>query len=118
MATNPSFLPKGLPAAYTETYSKVPGSTTTWNMRRDLALGHTRGQLYFTSCGVLVQRVTFYPLIGKTPTFTVEDYIMLTDGGATVVCREAGRDLKTGRSAMQFQVGMREGMQPAAAGGH
>jgi hypothetical protein len=44
MTAKPRSIPLGPLSRYVETFAK-DGSTTAWNMRRDIAVGRTTGQL-------------------------------------------------------------------------
>lgn len=57
MTVKPKFLPPGLGVSrYTEHYQK-DGSLTDWRLRRDLRVGKSYGNLYFTADGTLIYRL-------------------------------------------------------------
>jgi hypothetical protein len=109
LSTQPSLVPAGLPSVYTEKYDKQLGSSTerpmpSWAPRRDLQLGSCYGRIYFTAQGMLVLRCEARAPFSKRVSFITEDYLMLQDGGDTVVDRMCCKCMTTGRTASQFYV--------------
>jgi hypothetical protein len=50
MTAKPRSIPLGPLSRYVETFRK-DGAPTTWNMRRDIKMGRSTGQMFFTACG-------------------------------------------------------------------
>jgi hypothetical protein len=108
-------LPIGPFARYVEPFAK-DGSTATWPARRDVRVGRSYGQLYYTSCGTLVFRVTARGLFGGAPEYVVEDYSTLSPCGREITTRQVCVHLPSGRVAEQYLAGTYVG--PDAPAGH
>ena len=71
LTAKPRSIPLGPLSRYVETYSK-DFTTTYWNMRRDIRMGRSTGQMYFTACGTLIFRVHAKGLWGDEVEFVME----------------------------------------------
>jgi hypothetical protein len=111
ITAKPRAIPAGPLSRYVETFPK-DGSAGTWAMRRDVRIGRSTGQVFFTSCGTLIFRVYYRPLWGEEPEFVCEEYSRLEDGGRVIVSRQACADLSSGASAVQWLVGRYAGERP------
>jgi hypothetical protein len=85
----------------TETYDKSNATCPHWNLRRDLRLGSTYGQIYFTACGMLILRARARPVFGSGYDYVTEEYIRLEQGGTVLVDRMCCMEVKTGNTATQ-----------------
>jgi len=74
-------------------------------MRRDIRVGRSSGQMYFTACGTLIFRVYAKSLWGGDPEYVMEEYSRLEDEGNTIVSRQCCTHLGSGRVAVQYLVG-------------
>lgn len=111
----PRALPRAL-ASYTETYSKAAGTRTHWGMRRDVRMGRSVGELFYTACGTLIFRVTSKGLMSDEPVFVAEDYIMLDAGGRSITTRQCCCVAATGARAEQVLGGLYLGPTPPECG--
>ena len=100
---------------YDEHFSKKPGETTTWLMRRDVKPGRSYGQVYYTTTGVMVMRVMVKGLFSQRVEWITEEYMVLEEGGKCIVARQCGLCCRTGKRAVQYLVGHRFD-SPRAAG--
>jgi hypothetical protein len=66
-----------------------------------MRLGTTTGQIYFTTCGMLILRACAWPVFGSSPDYTTEEYIRLEGGGHVLVDRMCCMDMKTRKTATQ-----------------
>jgi hypothetical protein len=103
--------PRAIPIRYVETFAK-DGSATHFAMRRDIRMGRSTAQLYFTACGTLIFRVTVFGLFSSQPDYVCEDYLRLEEGGRAVVTRQCCTQVATGRTAVQVQVAEWMGLEP------
>jgi len=110
MTAKPGSIPLGPLSRYVEPFAK-DGSTTHWAMRRDIKMGRTSGQLYFTACGTLIFRVFVKGLFSNVE-YVCEDYSTLEEGGKVIASRQTCVHLATGRTAEQFQIGRWMGLVP------
>jgi hypothetical protein len=83
-------------------------------MRRDIRVGRSSGQMYFTACGTLIFRVYARPLWGGEPEYVMEEYSRLEDEGNVIVSRQCCKHYASGRAAVQFLVGDWLGEEPPA----
>ena len=96
---------------YVEPFSKAGGQTH-WGMRRDVRLGRSMGELFYTTCGTLIFRVYARGLLFDEPIFVSEDYIRLEDGGRAIMTRQCCMHAPSGRTAEQKLAGTYHGPEP------
>ncbi|KAI8468804.1 MAG: hypothetical protein J3K34DRAFT_425963 [Monoraphidium minutum] len=111
MTAKPKSIPLGPLSRYVETFNK-DGSQTYWSMRRDIKVGRSVGQMYFTACGTLVFRVYAKGLWGDAAEYVTEEYSRLEDEGNTIISRQCCKHLASGRTAVQYLVGDWKGADP------
>lgn len=111
MTAKPRSIPLGPLSRYVETFSK-DGSTTAWTMRRDVKIGRSTGQMYFTECGTLIFRVYAKGMWSNEPEYVCEEYSHLEDNGTTIVSRQCCKHFATGKVAEQHLVGTWAGAIP------
>lgn len=99
-------------ALYAEAFSKAPGALTQWVGRRDLRMGRTAGQIFYTACGTLVFRLYYKGVFSDAPAFIAEDYMSLQPGGRGIVTRQCGFAPASGGRAEQVLYGDYEGAAP------
>ena len=113
LTAKPRSIPLGPLSRYVETYSK-DFTTTYWNMRRDIRMGRSTGQMYFTACGTLIFRVHAKGLWGDEVEFVMEVRRPPGGGGVGGGARAGapeggwhpGRGLGPGASAMKAARGL------------
>jgi hypothetical protein len=111
MTAKPRSLPLGPWARYSETFAK-DGSTTAWSLRRDIKVGRSTGQMYFTACGTLIFRVFGRGVFSSEPEWVCEEYSRLEDGGRRIVSLQRCKHFPSGRAAEQYLVGSYHGPEP------
>jgi hypothetical protein len=111
MTAKPAAIPLGPLSRYVETFSK-DGTPTSWALRRDIKMGRSTGQMYFTACGTLIFRVFTRGVFGGDPDTICEEYSRLEDGGRRIISLQRCLHIPTGRTAEQWLVGTWAGATP------
>eukprot|EP00878_Enallax_costatus_P036011 GHUV01040284.1.p2 GENE.GHUV01040284.1~~GHUV01040284.1.p2 ORF type:complete len:147 (+),score=33.50 GHUV01040284.1:337-777(+) len=104
----------GIPSAitkYTETYNKDQ-TPSSWNMRRDIRVGKTVGQMFMTTDGILILRVCAYGMFSNKIEWVNEDYIRLEDNGETIVTRQICKVMADNSVQSQYMVARKAGTAP------
>lgn len=62
--------------------------------------GSTSGQIFMTTCGMLILRARSRPMFGSID-YVMEEYMKLEDGGEVIVDRMCCLEVKSGNTASQ-----------------